>query len=158
MIRLFARDELESRDEVREIQRRHLAHVVDVVSVAAPLLDSGSDPAIVQHLEADHANLRLALSTAADEDPAALETIGLSLWRYWLARGHLREGIRYLDLALAPGTVSDPKRRSELLQGSCHVKGKRVVICLVLVTTGHQPQTLPLRAMICLERPPHLAA
>jgi predicted ATPase/DNA-binding SARP family transcriptional activator len=61
-----------------------------------------------QALDVEHDNLRAALSSGLADDPAEALQLAVSLWRFWLARGHFAEGGRWLEatLAAAPGRTS----------------------------------------------------
>nr|BFE70396.1 hypothetical protein GCM10020092_036970 [Actinoplanes digitatis] len=63
-------------------------------------------------LDIDHDNLRAALGWAVRNDPGRALLLGVSLWRYWLARGHFVEGAGWLErvLALAPEPSPDRAR------------------------------------------------
>ena len=66
----------------------------------------------VERLARDHANLRAALRWSLDHGQAeAAVRLCNGLWRFWLIRGHLREGDRWLDQALtAYGRQCTPAR------------------------------------------------
>lgn len=55
-----------------------------------------------ERIEDEHDNLRAALRWALEtgEAETALRLVA-ALWQFWLARGYLREGRRWLDEALA---------------------------------------------------------
>ena len=54
-----------------------------------------------QALDAEHDNLRAALSSGLAEDPAVALRLAVSLWRFWLARGDFSEASRWLAATLA---------------------------------------------------------
>jgi non-specific serine/threonine protein kinase len=94
------------RPEAEALRRAHAAWMLDLGERAEPELTGPAAGAWLGRLERDHDNLRAALGWARERGEAE---IGLrlvaSIWRFWLARGHLREGRAWLEglLALAPG-------------------------------------------------------
>jgi predicted ATPase/DNA-binding SARP family transcriptional activator len=68
-----------------------------------------------QALEVEHDNLRAALSSGLADDPAEALQLAVSLWRFWLARGHFAEGGRWLEATLAAAPARTPLRARALL-------------------------------------------
>jgi predicted ATPase/DNA-binding SARP family transcriptional activator len=68
-----------------------------------------------QALDVEHDNLRAALSSGLADDPAEALRLAVSLWRFWLARGHFAEGSRWLEAALAAAPERTPLRARALL-------------------------------------------
>jgi predicted ATPase/DNA-binding SARP family transcriptional activator len=68
-----------------------------------------------QALDVEHGNLRAALSSGLADDPAEALRLAVSLWRFWLARGHFAEGSRWLEAALAAAPEPTPLRARALL-------------------------------------------
>jgi len=92
-IREFALDELAASGEEGEIRAKHAAYYVALAGEG----DTG-------RLEAEQANLRAALRwylVSEDQDGALALSAALSA--FWLSRGHLSEGRRWLEQALALG-------------------------------------------------------
>ena len=48
----------------------------------------------------EHDNLRLALAAALDDDPGQALLLAASTWRFWMSRGLIEEGVRWLRRAL----------------------------------------------------------
>jgi predicted ATPase/class 3 adenylate cyclase len=90
----------------------------------AELLSAGQAAAL-HALEDEHDNLRAALAcaTGAGKTQEALR-LGGALWRFWHARGYLREGGEWsaASLALAGGT---PSQRSKALYGAAVLSAVR---------------------------------
>jgi predicted ATPase/class 3 adenylate cyclase len=101
----FALGELEAEGREPDLRRRHALAYLALAESAAPHLPGGDQPRWLDRLEADHANLRAALRwsiEAGDVDVAFRLVAGL--WRYWQLGGHLAEGARLADAAMAlPG-------------------------------------------------------
>ena len=68
-----------------------------------------------QALDVEHDNLRAALSSGLADDPAVALQLAVSLWRFWLARGHFAEGSRWLEATLAAAPQRTPLRARALL-------------------------------------------
>ena len=68
-----------------------------------------------QALDVEHGNLRAALASGLADDPAEALQLAVSLWRFWLARGHFAEGGRWLGATLASAPARTPLRARALL-------------------------------------------
>ena len=87
---------------------------------AEPALTGPDQAAWFDRLELEHDNLRTALSWAVDVGDVDLALrLGKSLWRFWVARGHLREGRERLARLLAmPGADARTLLRARVLHGA----------------------------------------
>ncbi len=102
-IRGFARDELRRRGELTSCERRHAQWYSRFANVAAEAIRGPSQTAWLDWLQEEHANVRLALTWHRDhEDGAALATMVNALGTFWLVRGHLVEGLRWMAIVLNP--------------------------------------------------------
>ncbi|HYP41115.1 MAG TPA: tetratricopeptide repeat protein [Chloroflexia bacterium] len=90
--------------EAGAIQKRHAKYYLSVAEAAEPQLKGGQQITWLDRLEIEHNNLRSALqwSLKHEEMDVALR-LGSALWRFWLIRGYLSEGRRWLEEALAVG-------------------------------------------------------
>jgi predicted ATPase/class 3 adenylate cyclase len=95
-----------------EARDRHLDAYMAVVDDCADALIQAQGPTAQDRLEADHDNLRAALDCCIERaDTATALRLVAGLWRFWQARGHLHEGRRWIDRALAmPGVDEQPAR------------------------------------------------
>ncbi len=103
-IREYAAERLEAADRMSEVRSRHAAHYLARVTDAAGGAANG-DRATLDRLEADHDDLRAAITWAVESGDATT-ALGLTagLWRFWQMRGYITEGLERLDAALAlPG-------------------------------------------------------
>ncbi|CAA9559743.1 MAG: hypothetical protein AVDCRST_MAG73-3542 [uncultured Thermomicrobiales bacterium] len=102
-IREYALDRLEAEGERDETARRHAAYFAGLVEQATvPLWEAGADEWMGAFgLETDQANLRAALGWLAVHDPVAHVRMAGPLAMVWYQYGHLVEGRRWLDGALA---------------------------------------------------------
>jgi predicted ATPase/DNA-binding SARP family transcriptional activator/DNA-binding CsgD family transcriptional regulator len=101
-IREYAHERFEESKGVEEVSRLHAEYFVALAEKAEPVLWGAEDAAWFQRLEAEHGNLRAALSWSlggADFEEG-LRLAG-ALGEFWHARGYYEEGKRWLERALA---------------------------------------------------------
>src|SRR5215216_6142073 len=114
----FAREKLAQSAETEVIERTHAEYFLTLAEEANPELKGANQLQWLERLEAEHDNMRAALSWALERDEAELaRRLGGALWRFWSVRGYCSEGRRWLEEALAmEGTVS-PESRAMALAG-----------------------------------------
>jgi len=116
-IREFAVGELEASGEADLLRAAHARYYVGVAEEAERL--PGPQETWVERLAVDHANLRAALRWSLDHgDGEAAVRLCNGLWRFWLIRGHVREGDRWLVSALAAHAVRDTPAHARALAGA----------------------------------------
>jgi len=99
-IREFAIDRLQAAGEGDEAAARHAGFFLALAEAAEPHLRSPDEPEWPARLEVEHDNLRVALAWALPgRDPRSGARAAAALWRFWVHRGHLAEGRRWLELA-----------------------------------------------------------
>lgn len=100
-IRRYALEKLQAQEETLGVQRRHRDWYLALAIAAEPSL-VGQLASWVERLEREHDNIRAALAWSLEQEEAAIAAqIGSALWRFWLLRGYLSEGRRWLEQALA---------------------------------------------------------
>jgi predicted ATPase/class 3 adenylate cyclase len=105
VIREYAREQLDTSGEAADIDARHIAVYLALAERARPELRSVRQKDWLDRLDLEHGNLRAAFdrAVAAGRVEEALRLV-YALWRYWQMRGHLMEGRRRAEQALAlPG-------------------------------------------------------
>jgi predicted ATPase/DNA-binding SARP family transcriptional activator len=100
-IRQFADQALRAAGEKARCVRAHRDWYVAFARTHDPERAVGVVNDTPQAVEAEHDNLRAALSTGLADDPAVGLRLAVSLWRFWLAGGHFSEGSRWLEATLA---------------------------------------------------------
>ncbi len=88
--------------EEHDTRLRHADAYLALAESAAPLLTGWHQRPWLDRLERDHDNLRVAFDrclAAGDADRAS--RFAAAMWRFWQIRGHLDEGARRVDAALA---------------------------------------------------------
>ena len=115
----YAREKLQESGEDEEIKRAHAQYFLTLAEVAHPELRGPDQLEWFERLEAEHDNMRAALSWALErkEVEVALR-LGGALWWFWLVRGHNSEGRRWLEEALATEERGSPEVRAMALAGA----------------------------------------
>jgi predicted ATPase/transcriptional regulator with XRE-family HTH domain len=102
IIREYALDRLEASGEAEALRRAHAAFALALVERAEPELTGQDASAWLDRLEREHDNLRAALGWAQKQGRV---DIGLRMvagvFRFWMVRGHLREGRMWAERLLA---------------------------------------------------------
>ena len=116
--RQYAGEKLKESGEAAETHDRHAAFFLAVAEEAEPELTGPQQGHWVERLESEHDNLREALSWFLRQGEAELGLrFGGALWRLWLARGYLDEGIRWLERVLAGSGPAASPARLKVLEG-----------------------------------------
>lgn len=110
-IRHYALERLDQAGERAELHRRRRAWLLQFVGQAD--LVGPDQAAWLDLLEAEHDNfsagLEWSLAVGESESESALALAG-GLARFWLVRGHIGQGRRWLDAALAAARPADDRR------------------------------------------------
>jgi predicted ATPase/DNA-binding XRE family transcriptional regulator len=122
-IRQFARERLEATGEAHRVLWRHAHYYLEVAERGAQQFRGANQVRIAAFLELEHDNLRAALRwyIARGEVELGLR-LGGALARFWLIRGHNREGRDWLEQLLElpvadTGSVPHLQVRAEALSG-----------------------------------------
>jgi predicted ATPase len=102
-VRQYAAAHLIQREETALLRDRHLQWCLELAELSEARLWTSEQLTWLDHLDAEHDNLRAALAWSASESPdfdAGLR-LAASLWRFWDLRGHLGEGRDWLEKILA---------------------------------------------------------
>jgi predicted ATPase/class 3 adenylate cyclase len=120
-IREYATERLEESGEAEAVRCPHAEHYLGLAEEAEFELKGPHQLEWFERLEAEHDNLRAALSWALEHEEADLG-LGLAgaLWWFWLVRGHVSEGRRWLEEALAQdnGGATTSSVRAKALIGA----------------------------------------
>jgi predicted ATPase len=125
-IREYALEQLRAAGEADAIGGRHAHFYTTLVEQAEPKLTGADQARWLDRLEAEHANLQVALrwaSQTGDTEMALL--LAARLWRFWQLRGHFAEGRRWLeDVLAAEGPASMARAKALIgLAGLCYWQG-----------------------------------
>jgi predicted ATPase/DNA-binding SARP family transcriptional activator len=114
-IRDYARELLERSGEAAAVRARHADYFLRLAEGAEPDLRGTPGPWL-ERLELEHDNLRAALDALeAGGESGRLQRLAGALWRFWYLRGHLTEGRRRLERALAADPAPTPARAKTLI-------------------------------------------
>jgi predicted ATPase len=114
-VRQYAAERLGEAGERSAFERRHRDWYVALAE--GDPTPAGELPArtTLRGLDRERDNLRAALTSALVADPEAALRLAVALWRFWLMRGYLAEGYRWLTAALAAAPESTAVRAQALL-------------------------------------------
>jgi DNA-binding CsgD family transcriptional regulator/tetratricopeptide (TPR) repeat protein len=115
----FAREKLGQSPEAEEIKRVHAQYFLALAEEAKPELKGANQLQWLEKLEAEHDNMRVALSWALERKGVEVALrLGGALWWFWLFRGYHSEGRRWLEEALAMDGLVSPEVRAMALAGA----------------------------------------
>src|SRR5829696_7604166 len=115
----FAREKLQESSEAEEIKRVHAQYFLTLAEEAPPELRGPDQLEWLERLEAEHDNMRAALSWALERNEAELSLrLGGALGWFWSVRGYYSEGRRWLEEALAIDGRVSPEVRAMALAGA----------------------------------------
>jgi predicted ATPase/DNA-binding SARP family transcriptional activator/DNA-binding CsgD family transcriptional regulator len=121
-IRQYAREKLEESGEDEEVQRRHTGFFLALAEEAEPRLRGPEDVAWLERLEAEHDNMRAALSwVAKGEDVELGLRLAGALMLFWEAHGHYSEGRRWLERVWEMKGTASAAVRAKALYGVCQM-------------------------------------
>jgi predicted ATPase/DNA-binding SARP family transcriptional activator len=116
-IRQYASEKLEEGGEAEKVRRQHATFFLTLAEEADPELRGPEDRKWLESLETEHANMRAALSWALERgEPELGLMLAGALGRFWHAHGHLGEGRRWLEEALAMDTRASLVARIRALE------------------------------------------
>jgi predicted ATPase len=116
-IREYANEKLEESGEAEGLRRLHAECFLALAEEAEPHLLATPEE-WPERLEREHDNLRAALDRLEGSGEGQLaQRLAGALWRYWYMRGHLTEGRRRLESALA-ADASPTVARATALNGA----------------------------------------
>jgi predicted ATPase/DNA-binding SARP family transcriptional activator len=125
-VREYALERLHALAEEDEVRLRHGNYFLEFAE-EAEAKSTGLDQAEwFQQLEREHDNLRSALTFFRERGAADLDLrLCVALWRFWQTHGHLDEGRRALELALAATSEEDPLLCARALNGAGVLAGEQ---------------------------------
>jgi tetratricopeptide (TPR) repeat protein len=114
----YAREKLQVSGEAEETKRLHAEYFLSLAEEAEPELVGAEQIEWMDRLEAEHDNLRVALSWSveSDEVESVLRMAG-SLSLFWSVRGYSSEGRGWCEEALARDAAHESPMRAKVLLG-----------------------------------------
>jgi len=119
-LREYALEQLRLHGELDAARRQHAQYFCQLAGIANPLLRGPDEILWLDRLEANHDNFRAALAWSLDSPPdlaTGLQLVGM-LWWLWYVRSYMREGLDWLQQALAKAPNDLPALRAKILQGA----------------------------------------
>ena len=117
-LRQYAAERLGEAGEKSELSDRLLLWYLAEARRAEPELKGPEQAAFLDLLEDEHDNLRAALAWALDRGGADGIRLAVTLSRFWLVRGYLSEGRRWLEFTLASSDAPQSDRSKALIAAS----------------------------------------
>jgi len=116
-VRQYSRERLEESGEVETVLRRHAVFFLALAEEAELGLEGAQQTDWLGRLEAEHDNLRAALSWSLErgEDAELGLRMGAALGEFWYLRGYFGEGRRWLEEALAKASQAPAAARARAL-------------------------------------------
>jgi predicted ATPase/DNA-binding CsgD family transcriptional regulator/Tfp pilus assembly protein PilF len=116
-IRQYAQEKLKESGETEAAERAHAKYFLAMAEGTEPELFGPRDVEGFDRLEAEHDNMRSALSWALERGETELGLrLGGALGMFWHAHGHLGEGRKWLEAALAKDGRASVAVRIEALK------------------------------------------
>ncbi len=123
-IRAWARLKLEAASEAAAMARRHAAWSLGLAQQADGELGGSRPRPWLDLLDAEHDNFRAALEWARESDDRELGVqLAVALATFWRTRGNLREGLGWLEWAVAAGDECPIPLRAMLLRKTGLLRG-----------------------------------
>ena len=115
-IRAYGLEQLATSGEEEATRQQHAEYYLALAERARPELDRSEQVAWTARLAREQDNLRAALGWLLERGDAERATrIGWALARFWMVRGQLGEGQRWMGQALARGDRLSPAARARAL-------------------------------------------
>ena len=113
-VRQYAGERLEASGEAEAFRRRHAEFYLALAQEAAPELIGANQRAWAERLEADHDNMRSALSWSLERESETALRLAGALALFWQMRCRFVEGSAWLEAALRQGGRADAATRAKL--------------------------------------------
>jgi predicted ATPase len=114
-IREYARERLQASGEAEETSRLHAEYFLALAEEAEPELSGADQLASLERLEAEHDNMRAALSWSLESEPVTALRLVARLARFWEIRSHYLEGSRWITAALRHSDHAEGSVRAKVL-------------------------------------------
>jgi len=121
-VREFGQQALVNAGDAYDVARRHATYFLTLAHTAEREFHKADQAAWLDRVATEHDNIRAALQWALAEDPGMALDLAGTLWRFWVLRGYVKEGLGWLERTIdaagdAPSTV---RARAMLGAGSMY--------------------------------------
>jgi predicted ATPase len=111
----FASERLRASGEFDAIREAHARYFLDLALQAGDGLRSADQRRWTHQLEVEVANIRAAMGWALERGETGLVSeVGWAIWLFWWAGGHLEEGRRWMERAVATPGIDGAARAKAL--------------------------------------------
>ncbi len=118
-VRQYSQERLQESGTAEQVRERHARYCLALAQEAEPELEGEDQTQWMDRLEAEHDNLRAALSWALEGGEADLGLrIAGALRLFWVMRGHYSEARRWYEEGLKKGDSAPPSVRANALFGA----------------------------------------
>jgi predicted ATPase len=118
-IREYALDRLAISADGEETRGEHVAYFLKLAEESEPELTGPEQTAWLNGLDTEYGNLREALRVSVEREDQETELrLGAALFGFWLERGYLSEGRRWLETAHEASTGVSAATRAKALKGA----------------------------------------
>ncbi len=124
-IREYGLERLAASEELDITRRAQAAYYLALAEEAEPYLTSAEEGKWLERLEREHENLRAALEWSMERGNGVFESdaevalrLAGALWRFWWARGFLKEGRTFLAKALSTSEKCELSVRAKAINGA----------------------------------------
>jgi len=119
IVREYAVERLVASGEAAELRRRHAQYFLELAGLAEAELHGPGQGAWIERIELELDNLRAAdiFWRESSDGESRLRAV-VALRRFWQLHGHLAEGLRMTEGALAQAPAADPLLRSQALNSA----------------------------------------
>ncbi len=125
IVRQFSSEMVAKSGEEEQMRHRHAHLYLALTEQAEPGLRGPQQSGWLERLEREHDNIALALGWLLNHEPAtALQLAGVQS-QFWVMRGHINEGHRWLAAALAQASAAAPIDRAKAVHGSADFRAGR---------------------------------
>ena len=114
-VRQYATELLVEQGCVGELRTRHARYIADFVTAGEPGLRGQTQGEWISRFEAEHDNLRAALTWSLETEPEMALQIAAGTGRFWYVRSYGVEGRRMLHAALDAAADGAPHTRARVL-------------------------------------------
>ncbi len=119
VLREYALEQLSLSGERTALEAAYVGYYLGLAEQAQAHFRSPQEQQWLDTLTHAHENLRAILQWGLDScRPEISLQLGGMLWRFWMFRGHVSEGRRWLAVALASATAIDPAIRASALHAA----------------------------------------
>jgi non-specific serine/threonine protein kinase len=114
-IRQYGQDKLQEFAEAATVRRNHRDWYARLAEQAEPETLEARQKSVFDRLETEHDNLRAALAWSLEQQEAETAAqMGAAISRFWLLRGYMSEGRRWLERALSGFSAKNAVRAKAL--------------------------------------------